>query len=121
MNAEKKKLWVDALRSGKYRQGKDALQSSPGHFCCLGVLCDLARLEGIGEWDDKIIMGRVEPTFETASSSERNYLPREVRAWADMAWASPSVTRNGFSRPLAVLNDQGISFDEIADIIDEQL
>ena len=45
MNPEVKKLWVEALRGGKYVQGKGKLHyiSKDGQekFCCLGVLCDL--------------------------------------------------------------------------------
>ena len=32
--------WVEALRSGKYKQGKISLQNANG-FCCLGVACDI--------------------------------------------------------------------------------
>jgi hypothetical protein len=40
MNAEIKKLWLEALRSGKYSQGCGALRWED-KFCCFGVLCDL--------------------------------------------------------------------------------
>ena len=30
--------WCEALRSGKYNQGHQTLQSTTG-FCCLGVAC----------------------------------------------------------------------------------
>lgn len=51
--AEVYKLWLAALRSGKYRQATDALRKTrKGHnsFCCLGVLCDLARKDGGPNW-----------------------------------------------------------------------
>lgn len=43
MNPRIKKLWVDALRSGKYNQCTGTLKTSlePNAFCCLGVLCDI--------------------------------------------------------------------------------
>jgi len=31
------KLWVEALRSGKYRQGRGSLSGEYGGNCCLGV------------------------------------------------------------------------------------
>lgn len=40
MNKELKAKWVEALRSGKYKQGRVKLNQG-GHWCCLGVLCDL--------------------------------------------------------------------------------
>jgi hypothetical protein len=45
-----RKLWVKALRSGKYKQGTKVLRSADNAFCCLGVLCAVAgmrpKLEG---------------------------------------------------------------------------
>ena len=32
--------WLDALRSGKYKQGFGGLNRK-GEFCCLGVACDV--------------------------------------------------------------------------------
>jgi hypothetical protein len=43
-------LWIDALRSGKYKQTQGTLKNDEG-FCCLGVLCDLARLDGGPHWE----------------------------------------------------------------------
>lgn len=43
MKAKLKAKWVEALRSGKYEQGKYYL-SKGGKFCCLGVLCDVRGL-----------------------------------------------------------------------------
>ena len=45
-NKELVKLWVEALRSGKYQQIKGVLRqplaNGYGH-CCLGVLCEITR------------------------------------------------------------------------------
>lgn len=38
MNADLKKRWIEALRSGKYTQGTTYLNYQ-GKQCCLGVLC----------------------------------------------------------------------------------
>lgn len=38
--------WVEALRSGEYRQGSGSLQAD-GKFCCLGVACDVAIKNGV--------------------------------------------------------------------------
>lgn len=40
MNATIKKLWIKALRSGKYKQTRNSLKDTDG-YCCLGVLTDL--------------------------------------------------------------------------------
>jgi hypothetical protein len=42
MKPEIKKMWLEALRSGQYKQGGGALRPHGGNeFCCLGVLCNL--------------------------------------------------------------------------------
>lgn len=41
LNPELKAKWLDALRSGKYQQGRQCLRSDEGCYCCLGVLADL--------------------------------------------------------------------------------
>jgi hypothetical protein len=40
INLEEIKTWIDALRSGNYKQTRKVLQNSKG-FCCLGVACDV--------------------------------------------------------------------------------
>ena len=45
MRAEVKKAWVDALRSGKYKQGRGALRSGGNEYGCLGVLIDVLGID----------------------------------------------------------------------------
>lgn len=47
MKTELKQKWLDALRSGKYKQGKGLLRDRNDCFCCLGVLCDVAGMRWI--------------------------------------------------------------------------
>ena len=47
MDAEVKAQWVEALRSGKYKQAKGVLHKVGGGYCCLGVLCDVLGKEWI--------------------------------------------------------------------------
>lgn len=42
MNKELKTKWLEALRSGEYKQSREILKDENG-FCCLGVLCDLTH------------------------------------------------------------------------------
>jgi hypothetical protein len=46
MNPDKKKMWIDALLSGEYKQGRGALKYKNG-YCCYGVLCDVAIKDGL--------------------------------------------------------------------------
>ena len=38
MNPKLKARWVEALRSGDYKQGTKFLRTNEGTYCCLGVL-----------------------------------------------------------------------------------
>jgi hypothetical protein len=43
-NSEAQRLvraWIDALRSGKYEQGRGSLRTNDDTYCCLGVACDV--------------------------------------------------------------------------------
>ena len=57
MNPELKTKWIEALRSGKYKQGKSRLKNADETMCCLGVLCDLMN----GEWAKTKVNGN--PAF----------------------------------------------------------
>lgn len=53
MDDKLKKKWIDALRSGKYKQTTGALRRQSDNevgYCCLGVLCEVAGLERIGNY-----------------------------------------------------------------------
>lgn len=53
---ESLKLWVEALRSGKYTQGHNQLQSDEG-YCCLGVAVRVAMENGVIPNEDTPIEG----------------------------------------------------------------
>jgi hypothetical protein len=42
MKTELKSAWIDALRSGAFKQGEGNLNVNDT-FCCLGVVCEVAR------------------------------------------------------------------------------
>ena len=118
MNPKIKKLWVHALRSGVYKQGKYVLRTEDNKFCCLGVLCNIhAKLH------PKIAAEQTDPTKYMGRMS---FPPPEVLQWAGLHSFDPGVTLpNGVFRTLAELNDgAGVrkhSFKRIAKLIEEQL
>ena len=120
MNKVIKKKWVDALRSGEYTQGYDILKSGEGEYCCLGVLCDLAVKENIAKEDHAL------NTFITQTDyyfdGERGVLPISVVSWAGLDSYYVQVEYKNFPVALDELNDaKGLTFNEIADLIEEQL
>lgn len=113
MNQRIKELWIKALRSGEYTQSHHALRTESG-YCCLGVLCDLASKEGIGEW----ITVEGKKIFRLKDGRRMaDELPSDVILWAGVSGRNPD-TKGG---SLARLNDNGATFGEIADIIEQEL
>lgn len=93
-------IWADALESGDYKQGVGQLKHGDS-FCCLGVLCDLYSSTC---WGDLI-------------KDEVEFLPKLIQKWAGMQSRSGYIRIGGKEYNLAQMNDEGITFDEIADII----
>ncbi len=105
--------WVTLLRSGKFRQARGGLHDRrTDSFCCLGVLCELAVADGV------ILPKHPSPgTNYSAYVNSTGLLPEAVRDWAGAKDYSPALA--GDAAPsLAGLNDDGVSFDEIADLIE---
>ena len=116
LNADFKAKWLAALRGGEYEQTIGALErpariaSRHQGFCCLGVACKISDIPTTHERGDLIML----PMFEPQHWWE--VLPHE-----EWQIRSPAVMLNGVAMPLATLNDNGRSFKEIADLIEEQL
>lgn len=115
-----KALWLKKLRSREYLQGRDLLRSDDHtEYCCLGVLTDLAVQAGVVSDEDAF------PYYE-----DTQYPCRKVTRWAAAEeWDDLSETFWRCTTPLhsslattdlADVNDSGWSFEEIADIIEEQ-
>jgi hypothetical protein len=141
MNPEIKQLWLDALRSGKYEQGKLMLKPTESSYCCLGVLCEIAQERNIGEYIPSEEHRGF--TFKHKDSDdcydyyyEDSELPYIVKQWAGLDNENPKVTMNernikeGYKGiiqsekvlTLAELNDNfGYTFTDLANIIEEQL
>lgn len=113
MNPEIKARWVAALRSGEYQQGTGGLRSEENEFCCLGVLCDLHDPRG---WEESADEGGF---FYDGYESELP--PRHIKEWAHLNWNSTFVVIDGSLNTLYHHNDNGRTFAEIADAIEEQL
>lgn len=110
MNADIKQRWVEALRSGQYKQGSGCLKVN-NSYCCLGVLCELHRQDFPGEkWQR-----------ENKNSSRFGYISGyKVCAppWEVSTWAGLDPSAYGL---LADANDSGADFPTIASLINEML
>ncbi len=92
-----KRKWVAALRSGWYLQGRGRLCTVDGEYCCLGVLQN--EIYGDAGWVEELNGNFLVGSLWSAAISS-DLLPEEVQI------------------ELALLNDNGVSFPEIADWIE---
>lgn len=104
MNTEIKAKWVEALRSGKYEQGKSRLQNCLKQtYCCLGVLCEISP--NVQKYGSGYIF---------ANTAMHAILTGAFRLQVGLKESQES--------DLANLNDlEGRSFLEIADYIEKNL
>ena len=122
MNPRIKQRWLEALRSGEYKQTTENLQDNNG-FCCLGVLCDLHAKERGMDWV------RLNDNYELYGEAQT--LPLSVQEWAGLdndvvGMVDFEYERDGVmyvtSESLPELNDTwDKNFNEIADLIETQL
>ena len=105
MNKEWKEKWIEALRSGEFKQGRRQLKSDEGDYCCLGVLATIAGYD---------------PTSEETRHNWEAYLNEDIQDQMDLSYE--------IQTKLAEMNDGKLfrnipqhSFLEIADWIEANL
>jgi hypothetical protein len=86
--------WLEALESGKYKQGKVLLGNEADGYCCLGVLCVVAGVE----YDERFQAG----------------LPMD---FSETVGVDPLGGPFSNDDSLAILNDTGTPFTAIAALI----
>jgi hypothetical protein len=96
MNKIVKKKWLNALRSGEYKQTSECLRDSNG-YCCLGVLCEVT-----GNAQNRN-MDQAWPVNDMSEDGFENGSP------APFIGLSASMQET-----LANMNDANESFDDIA-------
>jgi hypothetical protein len=138
LNLESLRLWLNALLSGEFPQGagrlcilppgsdEDTPQSNnPGEvdgdvimntlrtgYCCLGVAAEVAVRAGVDVevTTTHLIDRRIVKHYDAYDA----YLPDKVVQWLGFQMSNPDVDR---WRSLAMLNDSGVSFEDIAKVI----
>lgn len=135
MNADNVRKWVEALRSGDYVQTEGTLcrrYDAEARYCCLGVVCDLAALDGV-EMQRRERAGGDNTTvisFDGISGT----LPQVARDWlagdGELPYGNPTFTWDkmqvkdpeageGSEITATGCNDDAhLSFDQIADMVE---
>lgn len=119
MNKEIKAKWIEALRSGKYKQTTEGVLYDGNAYCCLGVLCAEIGL-------------RAEPNeagdiwyFWAGAQRDYEALPGPIANQIGLTPMGDLPEKVAFGEKeftdLAALNDRGADFNFIADVIEKQL
>lgn len=118
--------WLAALRSDKYLQGQNYLQYQTAdgkiRYCCLGVLCEIVDVKPVK-------FGVISAIFQDHDAEDLPMLAAQRAGLnqrdpfihlAQMGWHSPNedtgIAPEGYT--LANLNDSGLPFPQIADVIE---
>lgn len=124
-----KKKWLEALRSGEYKQGRAVLRTADDKFCCLGVLCELAAREGAIDQPVQYDKGASFSYGKDGFARSKTSLPTPVIEWAftkhELRGRASTEQRQDpviGNRNASYLNDvDRFNFDQIADLIEEHL
>ena len=110
------KQWIEALRSGKYTQTKQCLKNDKG-FCCLGVACEIS---GLGQFEAKKEVLEYLPDGNNVMGIVHKYLGESTEL-PEEVFTLMGLPYSEFEQDLIKMNDDGISFSEIADYLEEKL
>lgn len=110
--------WIEALESGKYRQGLGVLVKDYGtpkaRYCCLGMACQV------------IVDNKVRKlNLKEYSDESRGLLDASIAKLIGIdeggGFRTPVIHRGRYYDSLVELNDGGVKFKTIARIIREQI
>lgn len=109
---ENVRKWIAALRSGKYDQGLGGLRSDGDKFCCLGVLIEVLGME----WTEEEMLNAY------SCDGRTDYLGDHAMELVGLASQDGLFFDRaiGRERTLASMNDDGNTFEVIADMIDRR-
>jgi hypothetical protein len=99
--------WIEALRSCNFKQGRHKLKTVD-RYCCLGVACEIS---GLGKW--------VHNNGQSSYINATYALPAKVQNYYGLDDYSGAYFDNGqLDHNLSSHNDEGMTFAEIADLIE---
>jgi len=121
--------WTAALRSGKYEQGQNALCDGSA-FCCLGVLAEVAGFEKVVDPEFQVVEYLFSKDGIDEAEREEAVIPYSLQQTIledlDLRVRVPTAVIDGqefwsedLHSRLISLNDNGVTFEQIADYIDE--
>lgn len=129
MDPTTKQKWLSALRSGNYQQGEGKLKitnedNSELFYCCLGVLCEIKGLDtepgllrepegGEAFWDYQFVFPQ--------SSGGDTWMVKQSSMPMEDWMVNECGLEQRHAEVLAAMNDNGVSFEGIANWIEANL
>lgn len=132
MNKERIQLWVDALESDEYYQGKGYLTeivNGKELDCCLGVACKVAKKHGLNievarEYSADADDHRQQNEGHIEYDNDVAVLPSSVRKWYGFEDTDPALVFDadrdydlGIIHCAEANDDRGLTFREIASLV----
>ena len=115
MKRDIREQWLEELRSDRHKKGRYGLKDCDGYVSPGGILCDLAVAAGVIDPPKDLTKktGRDAPMFfGWTYEGEGVGIPESVAKWADISYRA--VWRLDYK------SDCGLSFDEVADLIEKE-
>ena len=108
------KLWLDDLRKPENQQlqGREFLCKNE-KYCCLGRLCEIALLNGLTL--DKRIRDNSRVDYDDAYG----FIPYAVQEWIGLKSTNGDLCTDEKYETLTILNDKGLTFTQMADVIEQ--
>ena len=114
--------WVDALRSGKHKQGTNGylceINKGERYECCLGVLLNIREDPTVIIDKTKVVWEYKQPTVVKVASLPAGFLTRSGLFTSVGGFRSIWHIDNSSALSLGGLNDSGHTFAQIADFIE---
>lgn len=111
LTKKQKQDWIEALRSGKFKQGKNFLHDKEDDsYCCLGVLAKINECK-IWESDKQLNLDRHEKILlgDDNCDDDDGY----------GTFMLIGMPKHNKKLSLAKMNDRGYTFEQIADVIED--
>lgn len=110
MKAELKQKWIEALRSGEYKQGRMYLRDTSDRYCCLGVLVDVSGFQ----WGTTH-----KHAYQYGFHSDLGY--RNCTGLNDQQQVELGIDYDTMNKLMGMNDGQGATFTEIANWIDQHI
>jgi hypothetical protein len=107
--------WINALRSGKYKQTTYKLQTEEG-YCCLGVACELFIPKNKQQRAQGLLMG-LRPIDQGSCPTWLSNIDPIPGRPVDLRISLAQLNDYGCINEQEQFSDNPLSFEEIADIL----